>query len=84
MQVIAVDVGFENPIFACIEMDYSEADTDPTGEAVNDASKMLTYYELDLVRLLPTGRHIVLLLYFKAKCAILHVSRNIAEKSCIA
>ncbi|KAG0056642.1 Splicing factor 3B subunit 3 [Gryganskiella cystojenkinii] len=43
-----VDVGFENPIFACLEVDYSEADQDPTGEALNETEKMLTYYELDL------------------------------------
>ncbi|KAF9116628.1 Splicing factor 3B subunit 3 [Mortierella sp. AM989] len=43
-----VDVGFENPIFACLEVDYSEADQDPTGEALNESEKMLTYYELDL------------------------------------
>jgi len=28
-----VDVGFENPIFACLEVDYSEANQDPTREA---------------------------------------------------
>ncbi|KAI1313025.1 Splicing factor 3B subunit 3 [Mortierella claussenii] len=43
-----VDVGFENPIFACLEVDYSEADQDPTGEALKETEKMLTYYELDL------------------------------------
>jgi len=41
-------VGFENPVFACIELDYSEADQDSTGEAVLEAEKHLTYYELDL------------------------------------
>ncbi|KAF9160181.1 Splicing factor 3B subunit 3 [Actinomortierella ambigua] len=45
---VGVDVGFENPIFACIEVDYSEADRDPTGEAIKETEKMLTYYELDL------------------------------------
>ncbi|KAK3816048.1 MAG: CPSF A subunit region-domain-containing protein [Benniella sp.] len=43
-----VDVGFENPIFACLEVDYSEANQDPTGEAFRETEKMLTYYELDL------------------------------------
>ncbi|KAG0308305.1 Splicing factor 3B subunit 3 [Dissophora globulifera] len=43
-----VDVGFENPIFACLEIDYSEADQDPTGVALRETEKMLTYYELDL------------------------------------
>lgn len=28
---IGVDVGFENPVFACLDMDYEDADADPTG-----------------------------------------------------
>ena len=46
--LIGVDVGFDNPIFACIELDYSDADQDATGEAAVMANKVLTYYELDL------------------------------------
>lgn len=30
--MVGVDVGFENPMFACLEIDYEEADTDPTGK----------------------------------------------------
>ncbi|KAI9595999.1 mono-functional DNA-alkylating methyl methanesulfonate N-term-domain-containing protein [Syncephalis fuscata] len=45
---IGVDVGYENPIFACLEIDYQDADEDPTGEALSETEKMLTYYELDL------------------------------------
>ncbi|CAG8439417.1 6787_t:CDS:10 [Acaulospora morrowiae] len=41
---IGLDVGYENPVFACLEVDYSEADLDPTVSLSN----MLTYYELDL------------------------------------
>lgn len=29
--MVGVDVGFENPMFACLEIDYEEADADPTG-----------------------------------------------------
>jgi hypothetical protein len=36
-----VDVGYENPIFACIEMDYSDVDQDPTGEAYQNAEKVV-------------------------------------------
>jgi len=43
-----LDVAFENPIFACIEMDYAEADQDPSGRAAEETEKHLTYYELDL------------------------------------
>ncbi|KAI0755924.1 mono-functional DNA-alkylating methyl methanesulfonate N-term-domain-containing protein [Irpex lacteus] len=46
--IVGLDVGFENPIFAALEVDYSESDQDPSGEAFNNAEKMLTYYELDL------------------------------------
>ena len=45
---IGVDVGFENPMFAALEMDYEEADNDPTGEAVQTTQQTLTFYELDL------------------------------------
>ncbi|KAK9127165.1 hypothetical protein Syun_015962 [Stephania yunnanensis] len=46
--VAGVDCGFDNPIFAAIELDYSEADQDSTGQSANDAQKHLTFYELDL------------------------------------
>ncbi|KAF8893537.1 CPSF A subunit region-domain-containing protein [Infundibulicybe gibba] len=46
--IVGLDVGFENPMFAALEVDYTESDQDPTGEAFNNAEKMLTYYELDL------------------------------------
>ena len=43
-----VDVGFNNPIFALIEMEYTEADQDPSGQAALETEKKLTFYELDL------------------------------------
>ncbi|TMW62173.1 hypothetical protein Poli38472_009666 [Pythium oligandrum] len=46
--VVGLDVGFENPIFACLELDYAEADMDPTGDAVRESVKTVVYYELDL------------------------------------
>ena len=45
---VGVDVGFENPLFACLELSYAEADEDPSGEAAREAEKHLTFYELDL------------------------------------
>ncbi|RHZ16667.1 hypothetical protein DYB31_010115 [Aphanomyces astaci] len=44
--IVGVDVGFENPIFAILEVDYSEHDDGTLGVA--DAVKSLVYYELDL------------------------------------
>lgn len=44
----ALDVGYDNPIFAAIEVDYSESDQDPTGRAYEEVEKQLVYYELDL------------------------------------
>ncbi|CAF2309153.1 unnamed protein product [Rotaria sp. Silwood2] len=45
---VGVDVGFENPVFACLEVDYEECDNDPTGQAAKDIKQSLTFYELDL------------------------------------
>ena len=33
---VGVDVGFENPMFACLEVDYEEADNDITGKECID------------------------------------------------
>ncbi|CAL1266321.1 unnamed protein product [Larinioides sclopetarius] len=46
--MVGVDAGFENPLFACLEMNYEEADNDPTGEASVNTQQTLTFYELDL------------------------------------
>ncbi|KAJ5814595.1 nuclear mRNA splicing factor [Penicillium riverlandense] len=46
--MIALDVGYENPVFAALEVDYSEADQDPTGQAYEEIEKVVVYYELDL------------------------------------
>jgi len=40
-----MDVGFENPMFACIELSTEEVDRDPDADT---PSKMLTLYEMDL------------------------------------
>lgn len=38
--IVGVDVGFENPMFAALEVDYAESDQDPTGEAAANAEKV--------------------------------------------
>jgi len=38
--IVGLDVGFENPMFAALEMDYMESDQDPTWEAFNNAEKV--------------------------------------------
>jgi splicing factor 3B subunit 3 len=38
--IVGVDVGFENPMFAALEVDYTEADQDSTGEAAANAVKV--------------------------------------------
>lgn len=44
----ALDHGFDNPIFASLEVDYTDSDQDPTGQAYEEIEKQLVYYELDL------------------------------------
>ncbi|KAI7955657.1 hypothetical protein MJO29_007056 [Puccinia striiformis f. sp. tritici] len=43
---VGIDVRFKNPLFAALEVNYGEADQDPSGEAFNSAKKMLAYYKL--------------------------------------
>ena len=43
-----LDVGYENPVFAALEIDYTESDQDPSGQAFESLEKHLIYYELDL------------------------------------
>lgn len=38
--MVGVDVGFDNPLFAALEVDYGESDQDATGEAFNAAEKV--------------------------------------------
>jgi splicing factor 3B subunit 3 len=38
--IVGVDVGFDNPIYASIEVDYSESDNDATGKAFQDIEKV--------------------------------------------
>jgi len=46
--LVALDVGYSNPVFAALEVDYSDSDQDPTGQAYDEIEKTLVYYELDL------------------------------------
>lgn len=48
LSMVALDVGYANPVFAALEIEYTEADQDPTGEAVSEIETQLVYYELDL------------------------------------
>lgn len=41
--IVGVDVGFENPLYAALEVDYSEADNDPSGEAYTNTEKVSSY-----------------------------------------
>jgi splicing factor 3B subunit 3 len=42
---VGLDVGFENPIFACLEIDYHEADQDPSGAAAKSTQKVKLFCE---------------------------------------
>jgi splicing factor 3B subunit 3 len=45
--MVGIDVGYENPMFACLELDHGESDQ--TSEPLDEvAKKVLTFYELDL------------------------------------
>jgi hypothetical protein len=44
--ICALDVGFENPVFASIEIEYGDADIDTTGHEAISAEKHLVYYQV--------------------------------------
>ncbi|KAF4432382.1 pre-mRNA-splicing factor rse-1 [Fusarium acutatum] len=46
LSLVALDVGYSNPVFAVVEMDYSESDQNPSGHEIPNVK--LVYYELDL------------------------------------
>ncbi|EGX97124.1 pre-mRNA splicing factor RSE1 [Cordyceps militaris CM01] len=46
--MVALDVGYANPVFAALEIEYTEVDQDITGEALSEVETQLVYYELDL------------------------------------
>ncbi|KAF2119863.1 CPSF A subunit region-domain-containing protein [Lophiotrema nucula] len=46
--LLGLDVGYDNPMFAALELDFSQSDQDPSGEAYEMVEKELVYYELDL------------------------------------
>jgi splicing factor 3B subunit 3 len=48
LSMVSLDVGYANPVFAALEIDYTEPDQDPTGQAVDEVETQLVYYELDL------------------------------------
>ena len=43
-----IDVGYENPLFAVIEVDYGEIDERDSTLYTGKIQKWLTYYEMDL------------------------------------
>ncbi len=45
---IALDVGYGNPMFACLEVDYGDVDNEEDPIHTGEAAKMLTFYEFDL------------------------------------
>ncbi|KAK3946289.1 Pre-mRNA-splicing factor rse-1 [Diplogelasinospora grovesii] len=48
--LVALDVGYANPVFAALETDYTDSDADASGQAYQDqeSETQLVYYELDL------------------------------------
>ena len=44
----ALDTGWEHPVFATLEVDYKDAEDDPTGAMYTSREKHLVYYTVDL------------------------------------
>jgi splicing factor 3B subunit 3 len=46
--LVALDVGYENPLFACLEVDYGDSDNKNSSINTGEHQKLLVYYEMDL------------------------------------
>ncbi|KAK3075411.1 pre-mRNA-splicing factor rse1 [Teratosphaeriaceae sp. CCFEE 6253] len=46
--VCALDTGWDHPVFAALEVDYADAEGDPTGQMYEGREKQLVYYTVDL------------------------------------
>ncbi|GAB7355497.1 hypothetical protein MBLNU459_g5990t1 [Dothideomycetes sp. NU459] len=44
----SVDTNFQNPVFAALEVDYTDSDQDPSDVSYNSREKLLVYYRVDL------------------------------------
>ena len=38
--IVSLDIGFQNPMFAALEVEYTDSDQDPSAEAFNKAKKV--------------------------------------------
>lgn len=74
--IVGLDVGFENPTFAALEVDYSESDQDPTGEAFNNAEKVRVLFE-HVLHVLTPG--LQMLTYYELDLGLNHVVRKWSE-----
>jgi splicing factor 3B subunit 3 len=46
--ICGLDVGYDNPMFAAIEVDFGDPDNENSPVVTGEYKKMLTYYEMDL------------------------------------
>jgi splicing factor 3B subunit 3 len=46
--IAALDVGYENPMFVSLEVDYGDSDDEKSSVNTGDYEKLLVYYEMDL------------------------------------
>ena len=81
--IVGVDVGFENPLFAALEVDYTESDQDPSGAAFESAEKVTGSHLLTFgrARTQADSRRLVrqLLTYYELDLGLNHVVRKWSE-----
>ena len=74
--IVGLDVGFENPMFAALEVEYTESDQDPTGEAFNKAEKVWKFLPQLIFSLLIAQQ---MLTYYELDLGLNHVVRKWSE-----
>ena len=74
--IVGLDVGFENPMFAALEVEYTESDQDPSGEAFNKAEKVWRFSLLTHITNLMSQQ---MLTYYELDLGLNHVVRKWSE-----
>jgi hypothetical protein len=72
--ICALDVGFENPVFASIEIEYGDADVDTTGDEAISAEKHLVYYQVRVMSYIYTY---ICIYYTHTHAFVCSASRNV-------
>jgi splicing factor 3B subunit 3 len=78
--IVGVDVGFDNPLFAALEVEYTESDQDPSGRAFSCTEKV-SLRHLHFSKCFSQAKLSQMLTYYELDLGLNHVVRKWSEPS---